>query len=231
MRVLTRSSESVDKEEIRIVLNEGQPGLEAHFTVYQDLIVQKSGHFKKACQEEWDYAGYRTVKLSEIDVPVFKMYLHWVYAGKISIDTSYMNESEKHPFARDAAPLLGELANLWLLADRLEDSKLCNTVMDELLGVLKRTSDPMEVVFDIAFPCKTIDAIWSAPKDAGELINLVLDYYTSKVDADDMDEQFGEYHNKFIFDFLIKSLRIIHGRGENYLTMRLAEMLLPPARR
>lgn len=60
--------------------------------------------------------------------------------------------------------------------------KLCHTAIDEVLGVLNRIVDDSGDMTD-AFPLDVVSLTWSSNTGNYALQRLVLDYYTSAVEA------------------------------------------------
>jgi hypothetical protein len=187
------------KKEITIVINEDQPEITASFIVPEYLLIGGpegggSEYFKAACRGEWKEASSRVIKLQEIDTEAFNSYVFWIHKDKVATNTDIGMEGVPHEKA--AYPLMEKLVNLWLLGDRLADTKFRNEIMDATIGVihgLEVVSDEQDPVFSAA----TTVLIWSNTTDGRALRRLVVDHYIHMVTLEEMRPQWDEFHPRF----------------------------------
>jgi len=111
---------------------------EKPFTVHREALCAKSRFFAAACSSRWTEGKEKVVRLSEQKAESFQEYVHWVYNHEIDL--------EPLPEQMSASPNTTELdkgrrrvrcqyLELYLLADKLRDTKLANRVMDLLVDV------------------------------------------------------------------------------------------------
>jgi BTB/POZ domain len=92
------------------------------FIIHKELICHYSPFFSVAFNSNSKYAegATQTMKLPDVDVENFGLFVQWVYNQQIDLD----------PKERDANIL--PLAKLWTLAERFLITKLQNKIMDKL---------------------------------------------------------------------------------------------------
>ena len=111
------------------------------FTVYHDMMTDRSGFFKAARSSRWTDDPRTPTDLTDHDPEDFANYLQLIYGGGcIQPDeelTQYFKDGK--PKARSSTALklgndhYGTLFKLYILADKLEDLKSANLVMNEIL--------------------------------------------------------------------------------------------------
>jgi hypothetical protein len=113
-----------------------------------------------------------------------------------------------------AFPLLESLSKLWLLGDRLSDSKFRNTVMDATIDVIEWL-DPLSADFTAAFPPELTTLIWSATSPGKAMRRLVVDFYAYMVPPGDMEPLWENVHASFLKDLTMRSLDFGQSEGRN----------------
>jgi hypothetical protein len=181
---------------LTIVINEDEPELTASFTVPQCLIASKSEYFQAVCRGSWKEPTTRTVKLNEIDKEAFHSYMYWVYMGKLAIDYDVLKEPI--PYA------VSKFVSMWLIGDRLVDSKFRNTVMDTIIAVVRGFGDDQKMT--TMFPPHMTVLIWSNLTKGRALRRLVLEEYIGPVTHQDMEPQWDGFHPDFIKTLAMRGL-------------------------
>ena len=111
------------------------------FTVYHDMMTDRSGFFKAARSSRWTDDPRTPTDLTDHDPEDFANYLQLVYGGGcIPPDeelTQYVKDGTPEARSSAAYRLYNDhyeaLFKLYILADKLEDLKAANLVMDEIL--------------------------------------------------------------------------------------------------
>lgn len=172
----------------------------------EHLIVEKSQYFKAAYRGDWKEAQTRTVKLQDVDVEAFDSYMFWIHRGELAINTDFdLLEGGKIQHAAAYAHI-NKLVRLWLLGDRLSDSKFRNTVMDAILGVFSGLISDSGTGSRLLPPHLTV-LIWSNTTEGRALRRLVIDYYLYAVTPEEMDSQWDKFHPDFVKELAVGALK------------------------
>ncbi|KAK3707249.1 hypothetical protein LTR37_012250 [Vermiconidia calcicola] len=160
---------------------------EKEFLVHQATICRNSPFFEAACSREWKEGQDRVVRLPEVEVQAFDVYVHWAYTGEI--DMSLMPE----PKGTRRPPSYLDLGKIWCLAHYLQNDQLCNSVIDRILVKLNGTSrgvrgSSMQWVLD------------NTSTDSG-LQRLLLDTESSRVTEKYFEKRHDRYPRAVIFEF------------------------------
>lgn len=108
------------------------------------------------------------------------------------------------------------LVAIWLLADRLADSKLRNKVMAavvDVTNIFHRIGEEDQEEIQL-FPPRMTGAIWSAPTKGKALRRYVVNYYVQNVSSETVEPRWAEFHPDFIKDLAVRSLESGPGGGE-----------------
>jgi len=98
------------------------------FPVHESVVCDSSAFFKFAMKPEWTSATSRIVDLTDEDPDVFEIYLHWLYFKTLST-------IQGRPPSADMEYI--ELAQCYVLGEKLLDVKFKNAIMDALVEVLE----------------------------------------------------------------------------------------------
>ncbi|KAK5679878.1 hypothetical protein LTS10_007826 [Elasticomyces elasticus] len=95
------------------------------FVVHKDIITRRSPFFKAATLARWN--GTRPIELPDDKPKVFAEYLHCLYVGSYSMDSTRSRTARKET-------VLIQAIDLYVLADKLGDLETANTVIDSIPG-------------------------------------------------------------------------------------------------
>lgn len=194
-------------KEVTIIINEELPDLTATYHVPQDFLTETSEFFQAACRNEWKEAKSRLVKLPDVEPEIFNSYLFWVYRGTLLIRNEWIFGDVN--WEDDAHHVQSSLVKLWILADRLADAQLRNTVVDEMVTATGRLGVKSDFVL---FPPEVTVFAWSATTAGRSLRRLILDYYVFYVLTKDVEKDVDEHHPEFVKDLMLASLRMVDSR-------------------
>lgn len=162
-------------------------------------MVETSEFFKAACRDgTWRESKSRTITLPEVEPDVFNAYLLWVHRKELPTAPS-----------DDAFELVEDLVRLWLLADRLADFRLRNTVIDAIVFELKGFTTSLNV-----FPPELAAQVWSATTPGRAIRRLIVDYYAKHIGAAIVKDEVAEYHLDFTRDLLVKAIEVLKNDEE-----------------
>jgi hypothetical protein len=192
---------------VTVVLNEGEPEHTARFTIPEALLTKSFEYFQAARRNDWQEASSRIVRIPDVDVGTFNCYLHWVFRREITVQ----HELKKgYTSAQGAHGALEDLAKLWLLADRLADTRLRNLAIDTLHRVISAVVPDEDDWIEGITPEMTV-LIWSATTAGRALRRLVLDYYAWAADSSSLELAKDKCHPEFLKDLLMKVMGIKEG--------------------
>jgi len=167
---------------------------ECHPDFIRSLAMEGLGCGAFEGEAENDQAACDKFKYHE-HVHAFNTYMYWTckdmlpFNGRVECD-GYMD-------AGLAFPRLEFLSKLWLLGDRLADSRFRNTVMDEIIDVIEWL-DPLSNDFTAAFPPELTTAIWAATTQGQAIRRLVIDHYAYMVSPKGMEPHWDSVHPGFL---------------------------------
>jgi hypothetical protein len=155
------------------------------------------------------------LKLQDVDVEAFNSYIYWACKDELPFDGRA--ECDGYMDAGLAFPRLKFLSYMWLIGDRLQDSRLRNTIMDEMIDVIEWL-DPLSADFTAAFPPDLITAIWANSTQGCAIRRLVIDYYAYMVTPEIMEPHWDNSHPEFLKDLTMRSLKFSQKEGQNIHT-------------
>lgn len=197
---LTANSVPDFRKEIIVILSDEDSDYTTTFTVPECLLVETSEFFKAACRDgAWLESTSRTIKLAEVEPDVFNAYLLWVHRKDLPTAPS-----------DDAFELVEDLVRLWLLADRLADFRLRNTVIDAIIVELNGFITSLNV-----FPPELAAQVWSATTPGRSIRRLIVDYYAKHIGAAAVKGEVADYHPDFTRDLLVKAIEVVKNDEEN----------------
>ncbi|KAF2129933.1 hypothetical protein P153DRAFT_315365 [Dothidotthia symphoricarpi CBS 119687] len=103
------------------------------FQVHTPLLTPRSLFFKKALSGNWKEAEDRVVKLLDDSPYIFAIYTHYLYTGKIAVTPDDRSDLIQ---AIDAE--YEDLAQLYVLAEKLQDAETKNATIKTILEVCRR---------------------------------------------------------------------------------------------
>ena len=200
-------------KELTIIINEDDPQTTATFTVPEGLLTEHSKFFRSACRDASGEAA-TVIKLPRVDPDTFRAYLFWIHRRELAFsnisDSQGVSASESYPLSLN-------LANLWLLADRLTTTKLRNAVIGALGRILVTLDHTQGSPIEIFPPSMTV-LIWPATTKGRSLRKLVVDYYASKVPIAQVEEHFQEFHPEFVEELTQKIIQMHENTDSNLPT-------------
>jgi hypothetical protein len=100
------------------------------------------------------------------DSPTFKLFVHWLYSGKLAVKSKDKEDDEEREYL--------DLAKAWVLGNYLKCAKFQNVVMDALS--VRRAQDYLE---HRGHPLiKTVEYVYSHTEEHSELRSLMISIYT-----------------------------------------------------
>ena len=114
--------------------------------VHTDAITQRSPFFRAAFAHNFKETLEKRIRLPECDRETFNLYLQYTYQGfeKLPAEAPSLDECEA---------IYHLLFKLYVLADQLQDHRLCNATLDRLIDTARVYPSPatIQLVYD-TFP-------------------------------------------------------------------------------
>ena len=120
------------------------------YAIYSSTLTTRSLFFRKALSGSWIEADERVVHLPEDDVGTFELYLHYIYNNEFAC----ISNGPDYQYGRTER---GDLARLYVLCEKLQDSRSKNYIVQALSdSIYKVHSDnrwrvPETEVLDILY--------------------------------------------------------------------------------
>jgi hypothetical protein len=175
------------------------PPKERTYYVHQNLITARSEYFKRATNGKWQESDERTVNLRE-DVPdIFEIYLNLLYTGTLA--------TKKPLFGRtDADNEYTILAQVYVLAEKLQDTEAKNSVSEAILLLTRELTTPWSRV-----PINAVEVIYDGTPDSSQARRLFVDLFADH-GGDDWLPAEADIPHDFLYDL---SIRLFKQRGHS----------------
>lgn len=172
----------------------------------ETLLTEKSEFSKAARRNDWQEASGRIIKIPEVDFGAFKAHVHWIYKEEVAVSSQHAIGSGPYTTA-EVQPILYELVQLWLLADRLADIQLRHLATNAILRVTGRIAVHNQDWTEAITPEITV-LLWSRTTSGRAVRHLFVDLYTQCVKAECLERVKDELHPEFIKDLMMKVFRM-----------------------
>ena len=168
------------------------------YPVHESLICASSDFFQTARKPEWSEGNPGVVDLSDEKPDIFEVYLHWLYFKTLS------TVQDQPPTSN---PEYLELAQCYVLGEKLLDVKFKNAVIDAMIDVL--VNQPEDDVF-IPGP-STIKTIYEGTMEGSLVRTLLVDIWAARAGKSgktDLDECPPEFAIDLAKEFLDLNLMV-----------------------
>ncbi|KAK3642401.1 hypothetical protein LTR56_010754 [Elasticomyces elasticus] len=192
------------EEHVRVLVGPEAKG----FTVHKDLICRRSPFFEAAASARWTRGLNKNIELSDDDPEAFAAYLAYLYRAELPMLDE--EQGTKH--------LWHNLADLYILADKLRDLKTANDVIDEILEY----SD----LLDKAPTLTIIRKVYDVTSDSCPLRRLLVDYRIHKSYTQHSDEFLQTLPKAFYVQFFSEYAKMQRGEDSESSAPHLDYMVL-----
>ena len=165
----------------------GQQPRQKEFVVHKSFI-SRSEFFRRALNGNWAESDDRTINLLEDDPNVFAQYLHFIYTNKFPTKENGATVPEM------ARGEYVDLAKIYVLAERLQDTPTKNAVMKRIFTKsMKAEADGKTYV-----PSgKVVRIIYEGTPKGNPIRSLVVDAWTT-VTTPDLNREFDDIPKEFL---------------------------------
>jgi hypothetical protein len=98
---------------------------EHELVAHEDYLVRHSAFFQAALKQEWAEGQTHTIKLPEEKPDLVAFYLDWLYGKGLPTDSTKRDSRN--------GKVYDVLADLYALGERLQDDKIRNIIIDEVV--------------------------------------------------------------------------------------------------
>ena len=181
---LTHASRFVFEEEITILVGPE----ERRFVAYKDVLCYSSKFFRAALEKDFKEKNEKIVRLPEVDIGTFSIYLQWAYTGQVvgvPVCQTCLHNSYQGVYGEHEDPCEMAYIDLYILGDLLDDIRLRNHIMDMIaLNNLE---------FDTLPAVKAIQRAWASTPPHSKLRQYCLDSCVWDRDSEWLQQQLGQY--------------------------------------
>jgi len=108
------------------------------FYIHEKLIRSNSGFFDTALKKEWAEGQDRRVELPSFEVDIFKVWIKWLYTGRIFLTTE--GDLQKDHTGVYKSCHNTRWASCYALADYIHDSDFKDAAIDAMIEVICQTN-------------------------------------------------------------------------------------------
>ncbi|KAK6435909.1 hypothetical protein LTR95_007911, partial [Oleoguttula sp. CCFEE 5521] len=158
----------------------------ASFGMCKDTICEQSKSFAAACSVTWAEGQAGVIKLPEEDPEVIAKYIGWLYTDTIAVNYGVFLPT----YRRD------DLIAWYLLADRLDDKKLRNHTISQMVG--------MNVYVKCLLDGKFVDAVCEETAPNSSLRKMLVEVHIALEDRGVL--RTNTYPQEFILDLACQAM-------------------------
>ena len=185
---------------MQVVVGGGETS-KSMFYVHETLLRTRSPFFEAALSKSWREGKDGRVKLPDDDADLVKVYLQFLYSGRISIPPMCTAAGLK---CDDHESVYFALAGLYALGEKLMDIKLKNQVIEEIFVNAWSKHSSSEQRRPSA---SVVDKIYGSTAAGSPARRLMVDIYFWKGKKDWMLERPEDNNTEFLMDLTQLLLR------------------------
>jgi hypothetical protein len=173
------------------------------FPVFASILTTRSKFFEKALSDGWKEAEDRVVKLPEVDLSVFNLYLHHVLSGDFPV-VAKNTPSE----CLDLNIYLGlserlQLSRLYILAELLQDTTTKNKTLKAFIASIFKIRQRRFFMPD----SQAIRVIYEGTPPESAMRRLLVDSHAAYGKSDYISSHvFEEWPKEFLYEFAVRVL-------------------------
>lgn len=171
------------------------------FIVHKEVLVRSSKFFQAACNGSFKEATEKTTRLPDLDVDTFQAYVHWAYAGDISLMTS--EEATKDGQGQER---FKKVVRLYAASDVLDDLRLRNATIDYMVELSEQVN---------CYPgTKVVAEAYKKTVETSPLRKALVDKYLhlGKVSANYFKEASRFLPREFLVDVIYARMLLDNGK-------------------
>lgn len=165
------------------------------------------------------------MRLRDVDVETFQLYIHWVYTRKIELDIvdteekCYHSENHGHHHSCERALYSRLLVNLYIAGDLLLDDAVKRVAMDRLIKNIQRCLCNC----DEPFSWKLVDRIWNNTLDGCALQRCVLRYFWAHTSKFGFPAKVDHMNAQFLLDLCNLHFRMRGTTRDSFMDFKIPD--------
>ncbi|KAF2242042.1 hypothetical protein BU26DRAFT_439443 [Trematosphaeria pertusa] len=181
------------------------------FVIHEGVLTTRSKFFKNAMQKGWKEAEDKIVKLPEDDPTAFELYEQLVYAGHA--ENGAQADDCCDPVTLQFGTESYVLCKLYVFAEKLQDSKAKNKIMDTLVDRIEQ-----DVTISYFPNPRAIKVVYDGTPSGSLARRLMVDLYVGR----DLTRFFDtpDWHPEFMADLIKEFYKSAHLRDTDLANKR-----------
>lgn len=160
------------------------------FYVHKKLLTTRSAYFKKVLLDAGSASN--TLKVANVTIAEFDLYVQYIYTGRLPYKTIDKG--------------LGDMVDLYLAAEKLEDFGTMNATIDAVLV--------FHAAEDVVPASLTIQKVYKATEPGSNIRRLIVDMHLWSEDSYLIGEQYDDPRD-FLRDLSKAALKQLEAKSEN----------------
>ncbi|KAK4549438.1 hypothetical protein LTR36_006435 [Oleoguttula mirabilis] len=191
------------------------------FTVHHDIINRRSAFFRAASSERWTSVE-KVIELPDDKSQVFARYLQCLYNNKTWFDdlSQPRGMTGEGDFDLRANRTILRLVHAYILADKLQDLKSCNLIIDRLI----HDSDELQRIPNNY----ALNLIYNQTPKASPLRKLVVDFLVYEANAENDSYNMEDAPIEFLQEVIREDARLknenARERVEDVFAQKVSEL-------
>lgn len=180
---------------------------ERTYYVHQNLITARSEYFKRATNGKWLESDERTVNLRE-DLPyVFEIYLSLLYTGTLATKNRLRNHETAEEYE--------VLARIYVLAERLQDTKAKNFISE---AILELSRELITTSSRAPISISAVEIIYGGTPESSQARRLFVDLFADH-GGDEWLPANADIPHDFLYDLSIRLFKHREHSGPKITTI------------
>lgn len=163
------------------------------FTIHESVLRPRSSFFDAAFNRRWQEGLDGKVHLPEDKPDIVKIYLQYLYSGRIHIATTTTFEGLRPPAN---LPEYLVLAELYVFGEKVQDVDFKNIIIDRFI---RRMEEPISIV--CCYPItRTVDVIYKGTLPGSPARRLMVDTHLLRGGSRWITEHVHDHNKEFLMD-------------------------------
>lgn len=191
---------------------------EKTYYVHKSLLTKESKYFKAALEGDFREARENRVKLEEVDVKTFSIFVDWLYTSRLEVAEVKPNNLSRNPVVWDddrdleMRARIGQHMNLYIFGDAHDIPALRRSTVDSLFNCFNH--------FNTVLPTrKLITHAFAHLPRSSPLIQMLIDF-SCRYEGVECDDDLREHEDAAVDELPIRYLAALYVRHQ-YIAAKL----------